>query len=142
MISPFKFIVKNDTQIATRCNLINNLIIYGQQSFIIFITRESHIAGFLSSLCTLSLLAVSQSYNWFNFILAERLTSPKVQPDYKQVGIICKQCNLFTWNSHFNVIDILETSGPRADPALALYASRGKNEAQSATSVMIYTVYS
>ena len=43
LIDPFQFIINNDTQITTRCNLINNLIIYTQQSFIIFrpITRDT-----------------------------------------------------------------------------------------------------
>jgi len=30
MINSFQFIINNDTQIATRCKIINSLIIYAQ----------------------------------------------------------------------------------------------------------------
>jgi len=48
MISPFQFIINNNTQVTTWRNPINNLIINAQQSFISFITGESHITGFLN----------------------------------------------------------------------------------------------
>jgi len=105
LIDPFQFIINNDTQIATRCNLINNFIFYTQQSFIIFIARESHIAGFLN--INTQLISCQPIIQLMLFYISTKVDLANSTTRYKQVSIIRKQFNLFIWNSLVNVINII-----------------------------------